>query len=149
MGNELTTGAIGEVLKPFTKCQQNFLILRMMGLPNDEALRCCGIKYSSEKVWEASEKFKGVLEHLTSEAVSGSQENRDNALAIYMKNVGIAVMGGLTDLALRINNWDKEKREDKPHIMAAARMFAGGMKKGKDDAGSYDEIILKRHMQRE
>ena len=133
-----------EHLSPFTKGQRMYLIYRVLGMYNSEALAAAKRKNTSERVWRYA--VKGFRE-TTTYLVECKDQFRDEALSLLLREVAVRVLSGWVDLALKIEDWANLPKEDKQYVSMASKMFIQHLVP-KFEGGSYDELILKRHVKR-
>ena len=127
-----------ELIKPFSKAQQDYLYLRVMGFPIKRAMELSDRQKDTVKVWRMDDPdFKCVEEYL----IENQKLYREEALTYFNQFGGDSVHYGLMSLAERINDWDTVEQRDKPYIMKAVELISK-MRPGSTKEG-YEEWLLR------
>ena len=136
---EYTGRTFTDLIQEFSKAQQDYLYLRVMGFPIKRAMELSDRKKDTVKVWRLDDpRFKCLEEYL----VSNCAIYREEALSYFNQFGGDSIHYGLICLADRINEWDTVEQRDKPYIMRAVEIISK-MRQGGNAKEGYEEWLMR------
>lgn len=141
MTKEVTTyKPLQEVMEPLTKGQREYLVLRLMGLAVNEALRLANRKEGSLHIWKHEDGFNEVETYLLSNRDAYVKEAFGDAVSLTALKAQ-KVIEMLVDKALEWDNPEVLKQADKCYVMKAVEL---AKKMGiVERPENYEEAIFK------
>lgn len=140
---EYTGRSFTDLIQEFSKAQQDYLYLRVMGFPIKRAMELSDRKKDTVKVWRLDDpRFKCLEEYL----VSNCAVYREEALTYFNQFGGDSIHYGLMSLAEKINDWASDSnsvpQRDKPYIMRAVEIISK-MRSGSSKNEGYEEWLMR------
>ena len=140
MSNEIIK--IGEKrVKALSEAQRSYLGLTAYGLGRAEAMRLSGRTKELLKYWRRSdENFREV-----EEGIKKNPEVHKKEVEAHIDGV---IIGGVMKLLVQVGRYGEYSEEKKKDIRWAVEVWEKMKKRGGGGSGSYDEMILKRHVEK-
>ncbi len=136
--------SLQELMAGLSKAQRMYLSLSLRGMSHAEALAVVEVK--SKTVVEWGEGFRKVAGYVLSHA--DREIYQKEALEIFASNLSVKAQELIDTLLDKgIHKWEEIDRYDKSCVMQAIGLVAKRGMGGKGEGGgSYEELILRKHI---
>ena len=127
-----------------SESQEEYLSLLIRGMEVREARELVGIKYKTVQKWEDSESFTEIERYV----IANRGEYEDEALLIFERNLNAQARELQAKILHRaLTEWDSLSPTDKK-IAAQICTIRRPSGIGGGSPGSYEELILRKHIQK-
>ncbi len=132
-----------DILEPLTRSQRLNITLRLCGYSIVDAREKAQVKQHTVERWLDDPNYRSLVEHV----LENKKLYQPDALSLWARDLSLEGKRLIHNLMGKVDQWDELDKVDKMYLWKAIELVNHLTPQNKG-GGSYDELILKRHVQK-